>query len=402
MLGPHFTVLPPLSLYIHIPWCIRKCPYCDFNSHEQGGALPEKEYINALMSDLEVQLPEFWGRTIHTIFIGGGTPSLFSAEGIGDVLAGVRARTRLSPQAEITLEANPGTFEMQKFADYKAVGITRLSIGIQSFNDAHLHALGRVHDSAEAKRAIEIGLATVGNVNLDLMFALPAARTGGAAQSMAQCEADVREALAFQTPHLSLYQLTLEPNTVFAKKPPPLPDHDQAADMQIRVEALLGAAGYEHYETSAYAKPGMRCQHNLNYWGFGDYVAIGAGAHGKLSMPGGPPGSNESAKIVRTERVKQPRDYLQKALSADPSSCMFERREVKRSEVGFEFMLNALRLNEGFPVAWFTERTGYSITLVNAALDAGEQDGLITRDFVNIVPTERGRHFLNQLLERFI
>ncbi len=402
MLGPHFTVLPPLSLYIHIPWCIRKCPYCDFNSHEQGGALPEKEYINALMSDLEVQLPEFWGRTIHTIFIGGGTPSLFSAEGIGDILAGVRARTRLSPQAEITLEANPGTFEMQKFADYKAVGITRLSIGIQSFNDAHLHALGRVHDSAEAKRAIEIGLATVGNVNLDLMFALPAARTGSAAQTMTECEQDVREALAFQTPHLSLYQLTLEPNTVFAKKPPPLPDHDEAADMQIRVEELLGAAGYEHYETSAYAKPGMRCQHNLNYWAFGDYVAIGAGAHGKLSMPGGPPGSNENAKIVRTERVKQPRDYMQKALSADPASCVFERREVKRSEVGFEFMLNALRLNEGFPVAWFAERTGYPITLVNQALDAGERDGLITRDHAMIAPTASGQRFLNRLLEQFL
>ena len=409
MLGPHFTVLPPLSLYIHIPWCIRKCPYCDFNSHEHssgGGALPEKEYINALMSDLEVQLPEFWGRTIHTIFIGGGTPSLFSAEGIGDLLAGVRARTRLSPQAEITLEANPGTFEMQKFADYKSVGITRLSIGIQSFNDAHLRALGRVHDSAEAKRAIEIGLATVGNVNLDLMFALPAARTGAnlatKAQTMAQCEQDVHEALAFQTPHLSLYQLTLEPNTVFAKKPPLLPDHDQAADMQIRVEELLGAAGYEHYETSAYAKPGMRCQHNLNYWGFGDYVAIGAGAHGKLSMPGGPPGSNEAAKIVRTERVKQPRDYMQKALGADPASCVFERRIIKRDEIGFEFMLNALRLNDGFPVAWFAERTGYPITLVNAVLNEGERDGLIERSHSKIAPTELGQRFQNRLLAHFL
>ena len=402
MLGPHFTVLPPLSLYIHIPWCIRKCPYCDFNSHEQGGTLPEKEYINALMSDLEVQLPEFWGRTIHTIFIGGGTPSLFSAEGIGDILAGVRARTRLSPQAEITLEANPGTFEMQKFADYKAVGVTRLSIGIQSFNEAHLHALGRVHDSAEAKRAIEIGLATVGNVNLDLMFALPAARIGGRAQSMVECEQDVREALAFQTPHLSLYQLTLEPNTVFAKKPPPLPDHDEAADMQIRVEGMLGAAGYEHYETSAYAKPGMRCQHNLNYWGFGDYVAIGAGAHGKLSMPGGPPGSNEAAKIVRTERVKQPRDYMQKALGADPASCVFERRVVKRDEIGFEFMLNALRLNDGFPVAWFAERTGYPITLVNAVLNEGEREGLIERSHTKISPTDLGRRFQNRLLAHFL
>ena len=411
MLGPHFTVLPPLSLYIHIPWCIRKCPYCDFNSHELGGALPEQEYINALMSDLEVQLPEFWGRTIHTVFIGGGTPSLFSAQAIGDILAGVRARTRLSPQAEITLEANPGTFEMQKFADFKGAGVTRLSIGIQSFNDAHLHALGRVHDSAEARRAIEIGLATVGNVNLDLMYALPAARAAAthdgahvmrAAQTLAQCEADIREALAFNTPHLSFYQLTLEPNTVFAKKPPPLPDHDQAADMQMRVEELLGAAGYEHYETSAYARAGMRSQHNLNYWGFGDYVAIGAGAHGKLSMPGGPPGSNEAAKIVRTERVKQPRDYMQKALSADPASCVFERREVRRSEVGLEFMMNALRLTDGFPVAWFAERTGYSITLVNAALDAGERDGLIVRDHTKIAPTARGQHFLNHLLERFL
>jgi putative oxygen-independent coproporphyrinogen III oxidase len=402
MLGPHFTVLPPLSLYIHIPWCIRKCPYCDFNSHEQGGVLPEKDYINALMSDLEVQLPDFWGRTIQTIFMGGGTPSLFSAEGIGEIIAGIRARTRLSPQAEITLEANPGTFEMQKFADYKAVGVTRLSIGIQSFNDAHLHALGRVHESAEAKRAIEIGLATVGNVNLDLMFALPATRTGSAAQTMAECEVDVRQALAFQTPHLSLYQLTLEPNTVFAKKPPPLPDHDEAADMQIRVEELLGAAGYDHYETSAYAKPGMRCQHNLNYWGFGDYVAIGAGAHGKLSMPGGPTGSNESAKIVRTERVKQPRDYMQKALSADPASCVFERRAIKRDEIGFEFMLNALRLNDGFPVAWFAERTGYPISLVNSALEQAEREQLISRSHTHIAPTELGRRFLNRMLESFL
>jgi putative oxygen-independent coproporphyrinogen III oxidase len=401
MLGPRFTALPPLSLYIHIPWCIRKCPYCDFNSHEQRGALEEKQYVHALMSDLEVQLPEFWGRTIHTVFMGGGTPSLFSAEAIGEILAGVRARTRLSPQAEITLEANPGTFEMQKFADYKAVGITRLSIGIQSFNDAHLQALGRVHDRAEAKRAIEIGLATVGNVNLDLMFALPASRTG-VAQTMAQCEADVREALAFNTPHLSFYQLTLEPNTVFAKKPPALPNHDEAADMQLRVEAMLVGAGYEHYETSAYARPGLRSQHNLNYWGFGDYVAIGAGAHGKISMPGGPPGSAETAKIVRTERIKQPRDYMQKALSSDPASCVFERREVKRSEVGFEFMMNALRLNEGFPAAWFAERTGYPISLVNAALAAGEADGLIVRDHTRIAPTLRGQQFLNQLLERFL
>jgi oxygen-independent coproporphyrinogen-3 oxidase len=404
MLGPHFTVLPPLSLYIHIPWCIRKCPYCDFNSHESAGGsgLPEREYISALMSDLEMQLPDFWGRTIHTVFIGGGTPSLFSADAIGEILAGVRARTRLSPQAEVTLEANPGTFEMQKFADFRAAGITRLSIGIQSFNDAHLTALGRVHDSAEARRAIEIGLATVGNVNLDLMFALPAARTGGAAQTIWQCEEDVRTALTFKTPHLSLYQLTLEPNTVFAKKPPPLPDHDQAADMQARVEALLGEAGFEHYETSAYARHGMRCQHNLNYWGFGDYVAIGAGAHGKISMPGGPPGDGAGARIVRTERVRQPREYMQKALGGEPGTCVFERREIKRSEVGFEFMLNALRLNEGFPVTWFAERTGYPISLVDAALNECEREGLLLRDHLHIRPTDRGRNFLNRMLQHFL
>ncbi len=399
MLGPHFTVLPPLSLYIHIPWCIRKCPYCDFNSHEQSGGLPEQEYINALMSDLEVQLPEFWGRTIHTVFIGGGTPSLFSAKAIADILAGVRARTRLSPQAEITLEANPGTFEMQKFAEFKAAGVTRLSIGIQSFNDAHLAALGRVHDSAEARRAVEIGLATVGNVNLDLMFALPASRAGGVAQTMAECEQDVREAIAFRTPHLSFYQLTLEPNTVFAKKPPALPDHDQAADMQERVEAMLQDAGYVHYETSAYAQPGRQCQHNLNYWGFGDYVAIGAGAHGKISTPGG---HGTNAAITRTERVKQPRDYMQKALSSDPASCVFERRTVKRDEVGFEFMLNALRLNDGFPVAWFAERTGYPISLVSRALDIAEQEKLLERTHETIKPTALGQRFLNRMLESFL
>ncbi|MBP6529727.1 MAG: oxygen-independent coproporphyrinogen III oxidase-like protein [Burkholderiales bacterium] len=399
MLGPHFTVLPPLSLYIHIPWCIRKCPYCDFNSHEHSGGLPEQEYINALMSDLEVQLPQFWGRTIHTVFIGGGTPSLFSAQAIADILAGVRARTRLSPQAEITLEANPGTFEMQKFAEFKAAGVTRLSIGIQSFNDAHLAALGRVHDSKEARRAVEIGLATVGNVNVDLMFALPASRAGGVAQTMTECEQDVREALAFRTPHLSFYQLTLEPNTVFAKKPPALPDHDQAADMQERVEAMLQEAGYVHYETSAYAQPGRQCQHNLNYWGFGDYVAIGAGAHGKISTPGG---HGANATITRTERVKQPRDYMQKALSSDPASCVFERRTVKRDEVGFEFMLNALRLNDGFPVAWFAERTGYPISLVSRALDIAEQEKLLQRTHTTIKPTALGQRFLNRMLESFL
>ncbi len=394
MLSPQFTSLPPLSLYIHIPWCIRKCPYCDFNSHE--GAVQEREYINALMSDLESELPNFWGRTIHTVFFGGGTPSLFSADAIGEIIAGVRARTRLSPQAEITLEANPGTFEAQKFADYKSVGINRLSIGIQSFNDAHLKALGRVHDSAEARRAIEIGLATIGNVNLDVMFALPASHTGTEPQTMAECERDVETALSFNTPHLSFYQLTMEPNTVFAKKPPPLPDHDMAADMQLRVEAFLEAAGYVHYETSAYAKPQRECQHNMNYWKFGDYVGIGAGAHGKLSMPGSP---TEPPRIVRTERVKQPREYMQRAIRGD---AVHERRIVARNEVGFEFMLNALRLNEGFAIREFEERTGFSIALVNRALNECEAKRLIERDHLRVKPTPLGRQFLNQALEVFL
>jgi putative oxygen-independent coproporphyrinogen III oxidase len=397
-----------LSLYIHIPWCIRKCPYCDFNSHEAGlgGKVQERGYINALMSDLESELPNFWGRTIHTVFFGGGTPSLFSADAIGEIIAGVRARTRLSPQAEITLEANPGTFEAQKFVDYKSVGINRLSIGIQSFNDAHLKALGRVHDSAEARRAIEIGLSTTGNVNLDVMFALPASRIGNTPQSMAECERDVETALSFNTPHLSFYQLTMEPNTVFAKKPPPLPDHDLAADMQLRVESMIAAAGYVHYETSGYAKPGRECQHNLNYWKFGDYVGIGAGAHGKLSMPGGLSDDASSSSrdagapsIVRTERVKQPREYMQRAASG---SAVHERRVVSRNDVGFEFMLNALRLTEGFAIRDFEERTGFAISLVDRSLNACEEKKLITRDHQRVVPTALGRRFLNQALEQFL
>ena len=274
------TALPPLSLYIHIPWCVRKCPYCDFNSHEAkgNGQVPERRYIDALISDLDHMLPNIWGRRVYTVFFGGGTPSLFSAAAIDEILAAVRARVSLDSEAEITLETNPGTFEAEKFRGFREAGVNRLSIGVQSFNDAHLQALGRIHNSGEARRAIEIAQANFDNINLDLMFALPE-------QTLAACAQDIETALSFATNHLSIYHLTLEPNTLFHRFPPPLPDDDQAADMQVMIEARLGNAGYSHYETSAYAKPGLESRHNLNYWRFGDYIGIGAGAYGKISFP---------------------------------------------------------------------------------------------------------------------
>ena len=276
--GPRFTVLPPLSLYIHIPWCVRKCPYCDFNSHEARGEVPEAAYVEALVADLDHALPLVWGRRVYTIFFGGGTPSVFSAESIEAILSAVRARVPLATDAEVTLEANPGTFEAAKFAAYRAAGVNRLSIGIQSFNPRHLAALGRVHDDPQARRAIEHARDHFENFNLDLMYALPG-------QTLDEVRADMNAALAFEPPHLSVYHLTIEPNTLFHRYPPPIPDEDSAAEMQDAVEALLGAAGYAHYETSAYARPGRQCRHNLNYWSFGDYLGIGAGAHSKLSFP---------------------------------------------------------------------------------------------------------------------
>jgi oxygen-independent coproporphyrinogen-3 oxidase len=385
-LGPTFTALPPLALYIHIPWCVRKCPYCDFNSHERSGGLPEQEYVQALLADLESELPKVWGRTVQTVFIGGGTPSLFSPEAIDALLVGVRARLRLAADAEITMEANPGTFERGRFEGYRAAGVTRLSIGVQSFEQQKLAALGRIHSGEEARAAIEAAIGLFERVNVDLMHALPG-------QSIAEALADVETALALGVAHLSCYQLTLEPNTVFAKKPPPgLPGHDAAAGMQEAIEARLAQAGFEHYETSAFARPGQRCRHNLNYWTFGDYLGIGAGAHGKLTLPDPP-------RIERSERVKQPREYLERAPRGE---AVFERRTVRREEVGFEFMLNALRLIEGFPVALFAERTGWSITLVDRALTKIEAEGLIERDHRMIRPTERGRRFLNRALEAFL
>ena len=377
------TALPPLSLYIHIPWCVRKCPYCDFNSHESKGEIPERRYIDALISDLDHTLPNIWGRRLTTVFFGGGTPSLFSAAGIDEILAAVRARVPLASDAEITMEANPGTFEAEKFKGFRDAGVNRLSIGIQSFNAAHLKALGRIHDADEARRAVAIAQANFDNINLDLMYALPE-------QTLNDCAADIEVALAFGVNHLSIYHLTLEPNTLFHRFPPPLPDDDLAADMQSMIDARLDAAGYTHYETSAYAKPGMESKHNLNYWRFGDYIGIGAGAHGKISFPD---------RITRESRFKQPKAFMEHAAVGGAAE---EIKTIAPRELPFEFMLNALRLSEGFPLTMFVERTGLPLTAITATLDRAEAKGLITRDHVRAKPTELGRRFLNDLLEMFL
>src|SRR5687767_13522573 len=370
--------LLPLALYVHIPWCVRKCPYCDFNSHERAGELPEKAYVEKLLLDLEGHLPSVWGRRLSSVFIGGGTPSLFSPESIDALLSGVRARLPLEPGAEITLEANPGTVEAGRFRGFRDAGVNRISIGVQSFDDRMLAALGRIHSADEARRAIAAALAAFDNVNIDLMYGLPG-------QSLDMARADIREAAGAGTPHVSAYQLTIEPNTAFWSKPPPLPAHDDSADMQLAVESALAHAGFEHYEISAFAKPAMRCRHNLNYWQFGDYLGIGAGAHGKVSFPD---------RITRHERAKQPAMYLQEA--------GVENRAIVPAELPFEFMLNALRLVEGFPVGLFTERTGLPITKLQPGLERGEVQGLLTRDLKAIRPTERGQRFLNELLALFL
>ena len=380
------SILPPLSIYIHIPWCIRKCPYCDFNSHEAKNDLPEQQYIDCLISDLDYTLPKIWGRRVYSIFFGGGTPSLFSAKGIDAILAAVRARVTLDSEAEITLEANPGTFEAEKFRGFREAGVNRLSIGIQSFNALHLQALGRVHNDDEAKRAIDIAQKNFDNINLDVMFALPK-------QTLAECEADIETALSFNTHHLSIYHLTLEPNTLFHRFPPPLPDDELAADMQDMIEAKLNAAGFDHYETSAYAKPGKRSKHNMNYWQFGDYVGIGAGAHGKISYP------DPARGITREARFKQPKTYMQQAALGLSNQ---EEKVVSVAELPFEFMLNALRLTEGFTNTLFVERTGLPISTISRELDKAASLGLIERDHLQVKPTAKGRLFLNDLLELFL
>ena len=381
--GIRLAQLPPLALYVHIPWCARKCPYCDFNSHEARGEVPEVDYVGALIKDLEQALPLVWGRRVYSIFFGGGTPSLFSARAIDVLIGAFRARLALAADCEITLEANPGTFEVDKFRDFRSAGVNRLSIGVQSFNPRHLRALGRIHDERDARRAIETAREDFEEINLDLMYALPG-------QTAEESEVDVRTALSFGAPHLSFYHLTIEPNTRFFQHPPSVPDDDAAAAMQELIEARLAEAGYVHYETSAFAKPGKECRHNLNYWRFGDYLGIGAGAHSKLSFQDG---------ILRQMRYKQPREYMKRVGAADPVQ---EEHEIRREDALFEFMMNALRLTEGFPVPLFAERTGLPITAAEKPLAQAEARGLILRDHERIRPTDLGRRFLNDLLQLFL
>ncbi len=375
--------LPPLSLYVHLPWCLKKCPYCDFNSHEVGAELPEPRYIDALMADLEASLPLIWGRTVHSIFIGGGTPSLFSPQAIDRLLAEIRARLRLTPDCEITLEANPGTFEKDRFRAFRAAGVTRLSIGVQSFDDQFLTVLGRVHDGAQAIAAVEEAASAFETFNLDIMYALPG-------QTLDQQAQDMRVALALQPPHISIYHLTIEPNTYFAKFPPVIPEDDMAYAMLDQITEMTGASGMQRYEVSAYAQPGHRCFHNLNYWQFGDYLGIGAGAHSKLSF---------AHRVVRQVRFREPRLYMDKALAG---TAVTQETEVSRVDLPFEFMLNALRLREGFKLQDFVEKTGLPFTAIQQGLDEAERKGLIERDFVRVKPTERGFDFLNDLHSLFL
>lgn len=389
---------PPLSLYVHLPWCLRKCPYCDFNSHEFRGGVsgqpgaeattsaldfPQDRYIDALIADLEASLPLVWGRTVHSVFLGGGTPSLFAPEAIERLIGAIRARLRLAPDCEITLEANPGTFERDRFRAFRAAGVTRLSVGVQSFNDRHLKALGRVHDAAQARAAVEEAASAFETFNLDLMYALPG-------QTMAELEADVQMAFSLAPPHLSIYHLTVEPNTLFAAHPPSLPAEDDAYVMLDAITAATTAAGLARYEVSAYARPGHGCWHNLNYWQFGDYLGIGAGAHGKLSF---------AHRAVRQIRFRDPALYMAQALAGRP---LAKEEEIARADLPFEFMLNALRLVDGFALQDFTDRTGLSLAAINPVLDRAEHRGLLARDLKRAWPTARGLDFLNDLQEMFL
>ncbi len=377
--------LPPLSLYVHLPWCLKKCPYCDFNSHEsRQGPPPESDYLDALRSDLEAALPLVWGRRVHSVFIGGGTPSLFSPAAIAQLIADLRARLTLEPGCEITLEANPGTFERDRFRAFRDAGVTRLSIGVQSFDDRHLAALGRVHDAEQARAAVDEAARCFETFNLDLMYALPG-------QTLADLGRELDTALAFRPPHLSIYHLTVEPNTRFANQPPAdLPDDDLASDMLDLIVDRTAAVGLERYEVSAFARPSHRCVHNLNYWQFGDYLGIGAGAHSKLSF---------AHRVVRQVRWREPATYMTQARVGQAVS---NEEEVGRSALPFEFALNALRLREGFSLQAFTERTGLPVSALAAARAEGERRGLLQPDPARVVPTARGYDFLNDLQTLFL
>lgn len=382
----NFNSLPPLSLYIHFPWCVQKCPYCDFNSHELKNTLNEKKYIDALINDLEQELPLFWGRSISSIFMGGGTPSLFSPESIDQLISALRARLTFAPDIEITMEANPGTVELGKFKEFNSAGINRLSIGIQSFNDDKLKSLGRIHGRKEAIRAAELAHdAGFNSFNLDLMYGLPN-------QSLAQAVDDIETAIALEPKHLSHYQLTIEPNTFFHHQPPTVPDDDKLWEMQEACQSSIAKQDYAQYEISAYAKKGYQCQHNLNYWQFGDYLGIGAGAHGKLT-------NAPEQKIVRSWKVKQPQDYLDKAYNDKRISG---EKILSTDDAAFEFMMNALRLNEGFETEIFQQHVGLPISTVEKALKQAEEKGLIHWELKRIKPTETGQQYLNTLLELFM
>jgi putative oxygen-independent coproporphyrinogen III oxidase len=379
--------LPPLALYIHIPWCVKKCPYCDFNSHGQKGALPQADYVAALLRDLEYDLPLVWGRPVTSIFFGGGTPSLFSADSIAAILDGVAARLRLRPGLEVTLETNPGTAEFDRFEGYRAAGVNRISFGVQSFDDGCLARLGRIHDSGQAERAVKLAQdAGLDNLNLDLMYALPG-------QDLAMAERDVERAVALAPTHISHYQLTLEPNTVFHAKPPPgIPEDDLAWDMQERCQDLLASAGFAQYEVSAYAQPGRQCAHNLNYWRFGDYLGIGAGAHGKLSLPA-------EQRILRRWKTKHPADYL--ATAGSPQAIGGDQ-DIAPAQRPFDFMLNALRLDEGFDLAQFEARTGLPRAAVLPTLDEARRRGWMQVAGDHWRTTPLGARFLNDVMAAFL
>ncbi len=377
--------LPPLSLYIHMPWCIEKCPYCDFNSHKLKDNLPEKEYIDCLLQDFDHAIPLIWGRSIQTIFIGGGTPSLFSGESIDYLLSQLRSRVRISPFAEISLEANPGTVEKKFIPEYKMAGVNRISLGIQSFNDAHLKTLGRIHNSHEAIAAIEVVKNSFSNFNLDIIYGLPN-------QTLEQARADIKTAIQFLPSHISAYNLTIEPNTHFAKFiPENLPDNDLCFSMQdMLLEELENGGGYKRYEISAFAKADQEAKHNLNYWSFGDYLGIGAGAHSKLSF---------HDKIIRQVRYKHPKEYMQKTKTGNHIS---ESNQVLENDLPFEFMMNALRLTNGFANTLFNETTGLPFSKILPMLLKAQEQGLVTLSPTKITPTNRGQDFLNDLLLLFL